>query len=96
MTEETATRATETSHKGKAERVTASLAAAAIDVGQAWAEYGISYGKSALENTAKALSRTAQALETLKGKLRAEAEAEAPAEAAPPAPPAEPTANRSA
>jgi hypothetical protein len=42
---------------------------AALDVGSAWAEYGLDYGKFALENSAKALVRTARAIETLQQQL---------------------------
>jgi hypothetical protein len=41
-----------------------------FDVGTAWAEYGLDYGKFALESSAKALTRTATALATLKEKLK--------------------------
>ena len=41
-----------------------------FDVGTVWAETGIGYGKFALEHSAKALSRTAKALEALQEKLR--------------------------
>lgn len=47
-----------------------SLVDLVFDVGQAWADSGIGYGKFALENSAKALSRTAKALEALQEKLR--------------------------
>lgn len=46
-----------------------SLVDALFDVGTAWAEYGIGYGKFALENSAKVLARTAKALEQIQERL---------------------------
>lgn len=50
-----------------------SLVDALFDVGTAWAEYGIGYGKFALESSVKVLQRTAKALETLQEKLKSDA-----------------------
>jgi len=49
------------------------LVDALFDVGTAWAEYGLNYGKFALESSAKALTRTAKALEALQEKLKKDA-----------------------
>ncbi len=46
-----------------------SLVDALFDIGTAWAEAGVGYGKLALENSAKALSRTAEALATIQERL---------------------------
>ncbi len=70
MSETTETKATETSEK--AEKTANSLVDAIFDVGQAWAEYGLGYGKFALENTAKVLQRTAAALADIQARLKSE------------------------
>ena len=57
-----------------------SVVATLCGVGTVWAEAGIGYGRLALENSAKALERTAQRLGSLQAKLR---KPEAPAESAP-------------
>jgi hypothetical protein len=49
------------------------LVDAVFDVGLAWAEYGISHGKHALEASARVLERTAKALDTIQAKLRSDA-----------------------
>ncbi len=47
-----------------------SIVDALFDVGTAWVEYGIGYGKFALQSSAKVLEQTAKALETLQEKLK--------------------------
>ena len=51
------------------------LVDALFDVGTAWAEYGLGYGRFALEQSAKALSKTAAALEALQAKIKKEEKA---------------------
>lgn len=48
---------------------TETIVDALFDIGTAWAEAGVGYGKIALENSAKALSRTAAALATIQERL---------------------------
>jgi len=50
-----------------------SLVDAIFDVGTAWAEYGIGYGKFALESSAKVLEKTAKALEQIQERLKKDA-----------------------
>jgi hypothetical protein len=52
------------------EDAVSSLVDTLFDVGTAWAEYGIGYGKFALESSAKVLARTAKALEELQERLK--------------------------
>ncbi len=51
----------------------ASVVDTIFDVGTAWAEYGLGYGKFALESTAKALQRTAAALAAVQERLKKDA-----------------------
>ena len=50
-----------------------SIVDALFDAGTAWAEYGLGYGKFALESTAKALQRTAAALAAVQERLKKDA-----------------------
>ncbi len=52
---------------------TGSLVDALFDVGTAWAEYGLGYGKQALESTAKVLETTAKTLEVLQERFKKDA-----------------------
>lgn len=45
------------------------LVVALVDLGSAWAAHGLDAGKLSLENSAKALTRTAKTLETLAREL---------------------------
>jgi hypothetical protein len=62
--------------EAKAEIVTESaesIVDALFDLGTAWAEYGIGYGKFALESSARVLSRTADALAQIQERLKKDA-----------------------
>jgi hypothetical protein len=50
-----------------------SVVDALFDVAYAWTEVGLVRAKVALETTARAMQKTADALETIKGSLRREA-----------------------
>lgn len=49
-----------------------SIVDAVFDLGIAWAEFGLGQGKTALENSARALSRTAKTLGDLETALKTE------------------------
>jgi hypothetical protein len=49
-----------------------SIVDALFDVGTAWVELGIGYGKVALQSSAKVLEQTAKALETLQDRLKSD------------------------
>jgi prophage DNA circulation protein len=72
----TETKTTETTDSETTKKTASTLVDAVFDVGTAWADYGLNYGKFALENSAKALTRTAKAIETLQAKLRKEKDEE--------------------
>jgi hypothetical protein len=71
----TETKTTETTDS-EAKKTASTLVDTVFDVGTAWADFGLNYGKFALENSAKALTRTAKAIETLQAKLRKEKDEE--------------------
>jgi len=50
----------------------ASIVDAIFELGIAWAEVGLVQGKTALESTARALSRTAHSLEVIRERLASE------------------------
>jgi hypothetical protein len=49
---------------------TTSIVDAVFDVGQAWAEVGLGQARLALEGSARALQRTAKALDLLRERVR--------------------------
>jgi hypothetical protein len=49
------------------------LVDAVFDIGLAWAEFGVSQGRKALETSAKTLEKVAQTLGDLQSKLRKDA-----------------------
>lgn len=51
-----------------------SIVDAIFDRGLAWVDAGLSHGKTALETTADALSKTAKSLDTIRERLAAPAE----------------------
>ena len=66
---------TQTIQQSKPETTTAaqakvSVADTIVDFGILWADKGIGFGKSALENSARALDRTAKYLEEFQGRLK--------------------------
>lgn len=61
MTTETTDTTTETT----TEPARSSLVDALFDLGITWAEYGLGQGRAALENSARALQKTAKTLESL-------------------------------
>ncbi len=52
-----------------------SIVDAIFDAGLAWADHGLTLGKTALEGTANALAKTAKSLETIRERLASDAEA---------------------
>ncbi len=52
-----------------------SIVDAIFDAGLAWADHGLTLGKTALEGTANALAKTAKSLEAIREKLASDAEA---------------------
>ena len=76
MNENTTNETTENNEKAAALK---SIVDAVFDLGIAWAEVGLAQGKLALENSARALSRTAKTLGDLENALKtAPPEAEEP------------------
>jgi hypothetical protein len=67
---ETETKAPATSPVGVIEEKTTAVVHALRDVGATWADVGIGIGRVALENSARALGRTAKLLETLQEQLK--------------------------
>jgi hypothetical protein len=63
------TPSTEPTEKGAAPREAETVVDTLFDLAEAWAVYGLNLGKSALEGTAKALARTAEALDKLAARL---------------------------
>jgi hypothetical protein len=66
---------TETTRESKTESTSGtapkgSFAHTIVDIGLTWADAGIGIGKTALENSARALDRTAKCLEAFQGKLK--------------------------
>jgi len=49
-----------------------SIVDAIFDAGLAWADHGLTLGKTALEGTANALAKTAKSIETIREKLAEE------------------------
>jgi hypothetical protein len=59
----------------KKEPQTETLVDAVFDIGLAWAEFGVSQGRRALETSAKTLEKVAQTLGDLQDRLRKDAAA---------------------
>jgi hypothetical protein len=71
---------TQTTHESKSQPIAAasskpSVADTIVDFGLLWADKGIGFGKTALENGARALDRTAKCLETYQLRLKGTAPA---------------------
>ena len=69
MNENTTHEPTENNEKAAALK---SIVDAVFDLGIAWAEVGLAQGKAALENSARALTRTAKTLGDLETALKSE------------------------
>lgn len=78
------TQSTPNATKPRAAFDPSALVNALREVGATWAETGIGIGRVAIENSAKALERTAKALQVIEEKLKAEAKGDVAKEAVKP------------
>jgi hypothetical protein len=75
MSETETTRATKPEFTAAAAAKASSFADTIVDIGVSWAEAGIGIGKTALENSARALDRTAKCLSVYQERLKGSAAA---------------------